>query len=150
MAFEKFTAYGRGHRPICSLRKQGQIGFNGGAIRRFGLVTGFVVLYYDRDTNRLGMRLNATPQEEGSVKLVVRPNNAYVSAKSLLEFYSIPYREKTISFAVEWDESERMIVIDLTKPIHHRASQSAKAPGDAAGSDCGDDNLKERRLMTEA
>ncbi len=115
MDFELFTQFGRGHRPTCSIRSNGQIGLNQGAIRRFRLEDGFVALYYDRNARVVGIK--PVPKDApGATRLIVKPNNAFVSARSFLEFYAIPYRGRTSTYEVEWSNDYDMLLVDLSKP----------------------------------
>jgi hypothetical protein len=113
MAFEKFTAVGKSFAPKLSIRSNGQIGFNFGAIEKYGLSKyPYAVLFYDKDTNKIGVKITKNKDEEGACKLSVRNGNASIGAKSFLDYYSIPY-SKTARFETVWDEKEEMIIASL-------------------------------------
>ncbi len=125
--FEKFTKVGSSFAPTVSLRKQGAIGISQGALNRFGLVEGdwFVILYFDRSANVLGIQPTQNAEDEGAIKLIKRRAagkngkisiSSSISAKSFFEYYSISALE-TRSFLATLDEQTKMIVIDLNKPI---------------------------------
>lgn len=114
MGFEFFKGGGRGFRPRASIRKQGQIGLNQGAVRRFSLKEWqFVVLGYDRDTKRIGLKRAIDESTPGAQKLVIKSDSVSIAARSFLEYFDIPYQHKTRQFDVEMDESEQMLVINL-------------------------------------
>lgn len=125
MRFEKFTSYGRGFRPVCSIRANAQIGFNRGAIHRYGLSQGFAVLYFSKDDNVIGVQPVADANVEGATKLIVKDNNAYLSARSFLEYYNIPYGDEAKQYSAEWSDEHNMVLIDLEKPIKRTRDRSA-------------------------
>ncbi len=113
MAFEKFTAVGKSFAPKLSIRSNGQIGFNFGAIEKYGLEKfTHVVLFYDKEARKIGVRITKNKDEEGACTLRVRNGNATIGAKSFLDFYSIPYT-KTARFETVWDQKEEMIIASL-------------------------------------
>ena len=117
MNFELFTDFGRGYRPTSSIRTNGQLGFNRGSIHRFGLSDGYAQLFYDREAKIIGVKPVSDDSLPGATRFVVKSNNAFISARSLLEYYGIVYREKTRAYEASWDECEKMILVDLNKPI---------------------------------
>lgn len=113
MAFERFTEVGRAFRPRASVRSNGQIGFNQGAVKRYGLEQWqYVVLFYDKDTRRIGIRLTKDEKEEGVARLVCKGGNAAVSARSFLYYYNIPH-DKTIALDIEQDKEQGMLIVKL-------------------------------------
>lgn len=124
--FEKFTRMGSNFTPVISLRRHGSIGVSQGALQRFGMLDGdwYVVLYYDKNENVMAIQPTQSKDDEGAVKLIKRPIkgkggtvsvSGSVSAKSFFEFYQIP-KDETRSFECWWDDSIKMIIIDLKKP----------------------------------
>jgi hypothetical protein len=94
-------------------------------LRRFGITDNdrFVNLYYDKANKIIGIKPvpEGTP---GSVKLTQRPingqdgkvsMNAFISAKSFLDYYEINY-STTRSFIAKKLDSEDLIVFDLKTP----------------------------------
>ena len=115
MAFERFTLTGKSYRPKISIRSNGQIGFNQGAIERFGLNNyKFAVLFYDRDQKIIGIKLT-NQDEDGACTLQVRKSNAAISAKAFLDYFDINY-SKTKRYDAKYDEQEKMITAELNKP----------------------------------
>jgi len=123
MPFEKFTKIGGSYAPKISIRTNGQLGLNQGTIRKFSLSEGdwYVVLYYDREERKIGIRKTRDHDEEGAAKLIRREvktkegqssMNCYISCKSFLDFYEIDYT-KTRNYRAEWDDNEGMIVVSL-------------------------------------
>lgn len=116
MAFEKFTKFGESFSPRISIRNNGQIGINKGAINRFGILDySHLTIHFDKDNELIGVKLlNAS--EEGALPIVIRNDNLTLHAKSFLDCYGIDYSE-TRTFPVRWDEANSMIILDLKKPI---------------------------------
>lgn len=114
MAFERFIETGRSYKPKISIRGNGQIGFNFGAIKRFVLENyEYAVLFYDKETQRIGIKLT-NEKEEGISKLKVRKSSAAVSAKSFLDYYEIEYGGSVRKFDIYWDEAAEMLIADLS------------------------------------
>ena len=129
--FEKFTKQGRSFRPKISIRKRGQIGFNNGSINKFNLKEKeFVILYINKSENKLAFRFTNNAEEEGSTKLVKRNNNYFVSGKSFLDFYSIPY-DKTISMDATWDETNQIAIIQLESKDEKLDKENELVDGDS-------------------
>ena len=114
MPFEKFTLTGKSYQPKISIRANGQIGFNQGAVEKCNLKNfEFVVLYFDKDAKRIGMR-PTNEKEDGVCKIQIRDMNGAVGAKSFLDYYSVDYK-KTERYDPTWDDTNKMIVISLMK-----------------------------------
>jgi hypothetical protein len=113
MAFEKFTQTNKSFAPKLSIRSNGQLGFNFGAIEKFKLENyPYAVLFYDKEVKKIGVYLTKSKDDEGASKLRVKNGNASVAAKSFLDYYSIPYG-KTVRFEAVWDDKEKMIIATL-------------------------------------
>ncbi len=113
--FKKFTDTGKSFRPKISIRTNGQIGFNAGAVKRFELAKwGYVVTYYNEDQKKMAIQLTNDGDANGAIRLVNRPNNVFFSGKSFLEFHDIKYDE-TSSYDVEWLKEENILIIDIGK-----------------------------------
>lgn len=113
MAFERFTKTGRSYAPKISIRSNGQLGFNFGAIEKFQLGNfAYAILFYDKQSKMVGIKLTNDKEDEGACKLRVHNKNASIAAKSFLDYYSIPY-SKTARFESVWDKKENMIVATL-------------------------------------
>jgi hypothetical protein len=113
MAFERFTQAGRAFRPRASIRSTGQIGLSHGCMNRYSLErVPYAVLFYDRDTRRIGIKPTADQNEEGALRISVRSGSGSIAARSFLDYYRVEYGE-TRSFDVTYDEEARMLIINL-------------------------------------
>lgn len=111
--FETFTEVGKSFRPKISIRKSGQVGFNTGAIERFGLERyDNVVMLYNMEEGKIAFRFVENDKEPGAMKFMKRKGNYFISARSFMEKYNISY-EKSISFDVEWIENPKIAIINL-------------------------------------
>ncbi len=116
MGFEFFTESGRGYRPRASIRRQGQIGLNQGAVKRFSLKDWrFAVLGYDRDRKLVALKLTNDENEAGAQRIIVKEDSASISARSFLEFFDIAYRDKTRQYDVSYDNDGRMLIVALNR-----------------------------------
>ena len=113
MVFERFTQAGRGYRPKVSVTRTGLIGLNQGSVKRFKLQDyNYVVLYYDREGQRIGIQPTNDENEEGIRKLRKRVSGADVSAKAFFDYYDIDYNT-TKRYNALWDDDNNMIIVRL-------------------------------------
>lgn len=112
MAFERFTQTGRSFRPVVSIWSRGQIGFNQGAVKRCVMKEGsFVVLFFDKDSNKIGLKIVDT-EEEGALKPKFSSTGAVISAKSFLDYYEVDF-EKTKKYELTYDDDNELYVVDV-------------------------------------
>lgn len=116
MAFQKFTKVGgRSFVPKVGIWARGQIGFNKGAMEKFKLEHfNFVVLYFDEETRRIGIKFTNDPKEDGTIKVIKRATAVSFSANAFLQTYEIRH-DVTKKYDVEFDENEGMYVVQLDK-----------------------------------
>jgi hypothetical protein len=115
MAFEKFTKTGgRIGTPKVSIWSRGQIGLNQGAVHRYQLSSfNFVVLYYDKDANMIGMKFTNNDTDEGATKITKRKNSGIsFSSSAFLNYYGIDYN-KTTKYDLEYDKENDLYVFNL-------------------------------------
>lgn len=112
MAFEKFSETKRSFKPKISVRQNGSIAFNAGAVGKFNLERyKFVTLFYDRESAKIGVKPTEAT-EEGSHALHHGKTGASLSATRFLAYFDmIP--QKTIRADAKWDEQEGMIVAKI-------------------------------------
>jgi hypothetical protein len=115
MGFERFTDVGRVFRPRASIRSNGQIGFNHGSVKRFDLQKySHVILFYDKDNKKVGIKLTSDKTEPGASTLITRSGNGTVSARAFLEYYHL-LPKITNQYDIEWDEENKLLVVDVVK-----------------------------------
>ena len=124
--FERFEAVGSTFVPKMSVRQNGQVGISQGALRRFQLEDGtwYVVLFFDKGNNVVGIKPTRDADEPGATKIVKREVKskdggrnitAYFSAKSFQEFYALPYKDRIRLYEPVWDDGHAMIVLNLNE-----------------------------------
>ena len=92
--------------------ERGQIGFNQGAVERYGSKDKpFVVIYYEKEHKKIGFGFTNKQDESGAIKIHLKATGGMVSAKSFLDYYVIDYK-KTRTYDVSEDDSG-LVVIDL-------------------------------------
>lgn len=119
MPFVKFTKVrSRIDTPKVSIWTRGQIGFNQGAVKEYDLEGyKYAVLYYDEDSQRIGIKFINDPKSEGVVKLVNRKSAGIsFSATAFLKNYKIDYSE-TRQYTLIYDKENEMFIFDLRKPL---------------------------------
>ena len=111
MGFQEFMrSKKKGHKPTLSIRGNGQIGLNYGAIKRYSLGEyKCLKLYYDTETKRIGLK-PILAEDENGFKVVVRSDNITIGAKSFLDEFDIPYGGKSRKYDVDWDDENEMLI----------------------------------------
>ena len=113
MGFEKFTMHGRGWRPRVSVRSNGQIGFNKGAVRKYDLEHfPAAVLYYDRDSQAIGIQLTKDGGDPAAVPLRVKHESAWISAKTFLDYYEVSY-DRTSKYDIRQEHETGMLTFQV-------------------------------------
>ena len=111
MAIEYFTERGRGFSPKVSVRKQGQIGLNQGAVKRYKIeIWKCAILGYDRDKCMVALKLTNEEELPGATKITIRHNNGTIAAKGFLDFFDIPYKGKTRQYELKEDKDTGCLV----------------------------------------
>ena len=119
MAFEKFIKTGgRIGTPKVSIWSRGQIGLNSCAIIRFGLDKyKYVILFYDKDDKKVGIKFINDNTEEGAAKIVFRKAGGLsFSGVAFLHYYGIDYSE-TRKYDLEYDKENDLYVFGLLNII---------------------------------
>ena len=117
MAFERFTRKrARTDAPKASIWSRGQIGFNYAATDEYKLDKfKYAVLYYDRETNRIGIEFTNDRNAEGTSKVIHRKGaGVSISALAFLRHYKINFSATTTHNLIH-DDKSGFYVIDLTK-----------------------------------
>jgi hypothetical protein len=114
MPFEKFSETRRSFKPKISIRSNGSIAFNTGAVEKFRLGRyKFVTLFFDRENNKIGVKPTEA-SEDGSHALHHGKTGASLSGTRFLAYFDmIP--PKTIRADAKWDEQEGMIVATISR-----------------------------------
>jgi len=114
MSFERFTETARSYKAKISIRSNGTVGLNGGAVNRFGLDRyEWAVLYFDKQNKLVGIKPVANEKEEGAHKINKGKTGAWIAARRFLDYYEIA-PAKTKRFDAAWDEKEKMIVVQIS------------------------------------
>ena len=117
MAFERYVRDGRMYKPMVSIWARGQIGFNRGAIERYKIQDyRFAVLFFDRETQRIGIQLTNDEHGEGVTAVIKGKSCVIISAASFLNNYNIEH-EITRRYAVEFDTGSAMYIIDSKRAV---------------------------------
>jgi len=123
MAFEIFTAYGAAARGEATLRASGYLFLSRALMGRIRAEESqHVVLLYDPETNRLGIRpANGSDSAEIQRAVSLEPSGTAVNIVPVLRCYDIRQPKKKVRLEAKVEEN--MLVIDLT-PV--RAGEQPK------------------------
>ena len=109
MGIEFFRKGGKGYAPKASLRKQGQIGLNHGAVEKFDIKDGqYILLGYDREKGMVAIRrIDAT--EEGAKKVIVKARSGSIAAKGFLDYFGITPKE-TKAYPLQEEPDKKLLI----------------------------------------
>jgi hypothetical protein len=108
--FKKYISRGRAGSPKISIRKNGQIAFNAGAIQRYDLQAfDFVMLYISESKDRVAVRLTCNEKESGLIKIQKRPGNFAFSCRTFLEINDIDW-SKTVNLDFIWSDRDKTAI----------------------------------------
>lgn len=131
MSWVRFTSPGKCFSPKVTISAAGMLSMNHAARLRFGVDSyKYCVLYYCRDTNRIGLAFTNDRQTEGCIKLRFRKTGADVCAKSFTDYFGIEPKRTTIYPPVK-DDATGFLVVDLNKGVvRRRLAKASEAKGD--------------------
>ena len=118
MDFKRFTdtVYrdGKVDEPMISVRKQGTLTFSMSAMRKFILFDfKFAILFFNKSTKTVGLRLTNDEKEKGLLKLVRKDAGGHtISAQKFLKYIGWDY-SKTARYPVNWDEKNELYTFQL-------------------------------------
>ena len=115
----KFKLYRKRSRfvfPVITVHNSGHMTLNSATIRKFVLDSEFVALYYDKETQRIG--LNFFKESNGFYYKIVFPTNgvAIIGSRGFFSYSNLLPREKN-SYKPTWNKEESLLVFDLNDPM---------------------------------
>lgn len=131
MGFERFSITGGSHSPRATLSAYGILSFNPTAASKYGLAKySHVVLYYDRDTRKIGVEFTDDEKVEGAIKVRRRPGagSIDISAKLFMEFFDLEITE-TLLFEIE--KTDGIFVLAFDKSRTRRRKEAEKPDSEA-------------------
>jgi hypothetical protein len=130
MGFEKFDEAGSGRGrpaetdPMISIRKSGSIGVNQAAIDDHFAEDDGAVMYYDEETNRVGIEpVEDKDADEGAYTVSKTDSGGTIAAQAFLERYDL-LPDVTTQYSPEWDDEQDLITVDLDSPQKTYGSES--------------------------
>jgi len=111
--FKKHINRGRAGVPKISIRKNGQMAFNAGAVQRHALYGfDFVMLYISESKDRVAVKLTNNEKESGLIKIQKRPGNFAFSCRNFLEVNDINW-SKTVNLDFVWNDRDKTAIFRL-------------------------------------
>jgi hypothetical protein len=119
--FERFTQGGGRFSSKVSIRVNGSLGLSQGLLLKAAIsdANWFGILHYDRKRSVIGIQLTRKKEDPGALRIMYRTNGnpsnvtASIGAKAFLEFFEIPYKEKTVAYEAIWNKEREMIIVPL-------------------------------------
>ena len=99
--------------PKVTIQARGLIEFNEGAIRKFVLSRfNYAVLFYDQETNRIGIQFVNNSSERGTIKIIKKPNGIAIPAAFFLRQHNL-LQNLSVSYKVAYSGEHDMYIIQL-------------------------------------
>ena len=100
-------------KPIISISKQGIIGLNQACYNKYLKQYSYVILLFDKDSNKIGIK-PTNEDKINSYKIRVTRNGslAQISATAFLKYFNILY-EKTRIYTCMWNDEEKLLEVKL-------------------------------------
>ena len=117
MVWELVDFKGLRGKAKVSIRKNGQIGFNGTFAKQYRLSENenkYVKLFYDRDNNKIGLMFSKENQDKKYINIIFKEGNIYVPASVLFYQYSLDPKYCSIE-SFFFNEESGMVVLDILK-----------------------------------
>jgi hypothetical protein len=115
MTFERYIKPRFHRKPAVSIWKRGQVSFNKSAVEE-NEIDGYdyVVLFFNRETRKIGFLFTTNDKEAGAIRLNKRKNDVTFSAIGFLNYYKVEYRA-TKKYDISFDEENKLYTIKLEK-----------------------------------
>ncbi|MFP5212413.1 MAG: hypothetical protein ACLGPL_03450 [Acidobacteriota bacterium] len=114
MAFQRFVGrQEKSFTPKVSILARGLIEFNAGAMRKFALSRfSYAVLYYDPETNQVGVQFTNNSGERGARKVIKKPNGLVVPASAFLAENGL-MKSQSLMYDLTYSGEHDMYIIQL-------------------------------------
>ena len=115
MTFEEFVPKKAppAREPMISILKQGSFGINGSAVERYFKDAEYVVLLYDKEAKRIGIRpIKDATSNSYPLRRAKKGNTVQITGQKFLRHYGIEHPE-TKRYPCEWLEKEKLVVVQL-------------------------------------
>ena len=116
--FKKYIHKGRSYTPKVTIRKNGVLAFNSGAVHKYDLdVYKYAILYISDDKNRIAVKFTNSEKDSGILQIQTRPGNFQISARTFFGLYDIDWSENR-NYEFKWKPAEKTAIFRVkeTKP----------------------------------
>ena len=104
--FKKYVHKGRSFTPKVTIRKNGVLAFNSGAVRKYDLdCYEYAILYISNDLRRVAVKFTNNTKESGLLGIQKRPGNFQISARTFFGLYEIDWSENR-NYEFDWKKAE--------------------------------------------
>lgn len=128
--FEKFTQrkYKSFDTPMATVTKDCIINFNAVAMEKHVKKFSHAVFYYDRKDKLVGIKFsNKDAPEAYKIRKDREGRLGSVTAMSFLKYYEINPTQ-TLSYHVEWNDQDKMLIIDLKEHTKKKEEDEDEMP----------------------
>jgi len=111
--FKKYIHTGRSYIPKVTIRKNGVLAFNSGAVQKYDLYAyKYAILYISDDRNRIAVRFTNSEKESGILQIQSRPGNFQISARTFFGLYDIDWSENR-NYDFLWNERDKTAILKV-------------------------------------
>lgn len=118
--FKKYIHRGRSYTPKVTIRRNGVLAFNSGAVHKYDLdVFKYAILYISDDRNRVAVKFTNSEKESGILQIQSRPGNFQISARTFFGLYDIDWSEN-YNYDFIWNDTDKTAIFrvkDSKPPI---------------------------------
>jgi len=108
--FKKYIHKGRSYTPKVTVRKNGVLAFNSGAVNKYDLdVFKYAILYISDDRNRVAVKFTNSEKESGILQIQTRPGNFQISARTFFGLYDIDWSQNR-NFDFLWNTTDKTAI----------------------------------------
>jgi len=106
--FKRYEHKGRSFTPKVTIRKNGVLAFNSGAVHKYDLdVYEYAILYISNDWKRVAVEFTNDAKKGGLLGIQKRPGNFQISARTFFGLYEIDWSENR-NFDFTWDKEKKI------------------------------------------
>jgi hypothetical protein len=127
--FKKYRHKGRSFTPKVTIRKNGVLAFNAGAVRKYDLdLYEYAILFISEDERRVAVKFTNNAKETGLLGIQKRPGNFQISARSFFNLYDIDWSENR-NYDFKWLKAEHTAIFRV-KELPHESGRVHKVEGE--------------------
>lgn len=112
--------------PTVTLSSSGLIGLNTAVAKNIMGDARYALLFFDKELQLMGLKfIKQNDPDAYPIKITASKSHGSLSGTSFLKTYKI-FPTETIKYAAIYNEKEKILTVDLTKPMEARKTDRGK------------------------